>query len=215
MLSNKRAFATAIAAATMAIAVTGDAFAQARMGGAAASAATAKASGVVLKVRQLTKPGNSCLVPSPRFDGGVKGPSRSSGTRKRWAALEVEYTTMPDWIDSATFTFHVMSVDDEKTFHYYTTSVTYLDIAKGDHGACVMLAPSTVLRYGTPVAFGVEIEIDGKQVALESEGQGKGSPWWTRLDGGKMKVERHAGYLLDRSKTPFGLTHIDEYEAVR
>lgn len=215
MLSNKRAFATAIAAATMAIAVTGDAFAQARMGGAAAGAATAKASGVVLKVRQLTKPGNSCLVPSPRFDGGVKGPSRSSGTRKRWAALEVEYTTMPDWIDSATFTFHVMSVDDEKTFHYYTTSVTYLDIAKGDHGACVMLAPSTVLRYGTPVAFGVEIEIDGKQVALESEGQGKGSPWWTRLDGGKMKVERHAGYLLDRSKTPFGLTHIDEYEAVR
>lgn len=215
MLSNKRAFATALAAATMAIAVTGDAFAQARMGGAAAGAATAKASGVVLKVRQLTKPGNSCLVPSPRFDGGVKGPSRSSGTRKRWAALEVEYTTMPDWIDSATFTFHVMSVDDEKTFHYYTTSVTYLDIAKGDHGACVMLAPSTVLRYGTPVAFGVEIEIDGKQVALESEGQGKGSPWWTRLDGGKMKVERHAGYLLDRSKTPFGLTHIDEYEAVR
>ncbi len=215
MLSNKRAFATALAAATMAIAVTGDAFAQARMGGAAAGAATAKASGVVLKVRQLTKPGNSCLVPSPRFDGGVKGPSRSSGARKRWAALEVEYTTMPDWIDSATFTFHVMSVDDEKTFHYYTTSVTYLDIAKGDHGACVMLAPSTVLRYGTPVAFGVEIEIDGKQVALESEGQGKGSPWWTRLDGGKMKVERHAGYLLDRSKTPFGLTHIDEYEAVR
>jgi len=215
MLSNKHAFATALAAATMALAVTGDAFAQARTGGATAGAAAAKTSGVVLKVRQLTKPNNSCLVPSPRFDGGVKGPSRSSGTRKRWAALEVEYTTLPDWIDSATFTFHVMSVDDEKNFHYFTTSVTYLDIAKGDHGACVMLAPSTVQRYGTPMAFGVEIEIDGKQVAQESEGQGKGGPWWTRLDGGKMKVERHAGYLLDRSKTPFGLTHIDEYEAVR
>lgn len=223
MQVTRHTLAAALAVAAMASIGVQNASAQVRAavgaGGAAVGTAKggagAKVGGIPLKVKQLTKPGNACLVLSPDFDGKVRSPGRNSGTKKRWAALEVEYVTQPDWIDAATFTFHVMSVDDEKVLHYFTTAVSYLDIAKGDHGACVMLAPSTVLRYGTPVAFGVEIEIDGKIVATESEGQGKGTPWWSRLEGGKMKVERHSGYLQDRSKTPFGMTYIDQYEAVR
>lgn len=222
---KKSAMTFALALGALAVFGTGEALAQVRAAGAtvgagakgAGAVAQAGKPGAQLKIKQMTKTGNSCLVPSPVFDGNVRSPGRNSSTKKRWAQFEVEYITQPDWIDSITFTFHVMTVDDEKVFHYYTTTVTYLDIAKGDHGACVMLPPSTVLRYGAPVAFGVEIEIDGKTVATESEGMGKGTPWWTRLDamGGKGKIERHSGQLQDRSKTPFGLTFIDQYEAVR
>lgn len=179
--------------------------------------AAVKATGAPLKLKQISKPGTACLVPTPEFDGKVKSPGRTSRQKKRWAQFEVEYITSPDWIDAVTFTFHVMSVDDEKVFHYYNATVTYVDIAKGEHGACVMLPPSAVLRYGTPVAFGVEIELDGKTIVTESEGMGKGTPWWARLDAmeSKGKIERHSGILQDRSNTPFGLTYIDEYEVVR
>lgn len=217
---GKTAVAFALALGALAAFGTGEALAQTRAAGAAGKAAGAAQSGkagAALKIRQVTKPGNSCLVLSPEFDGKVKSPGRSSGPKKKWAALEAEYTTSAEWTDAITFTFHVMSMDDEKTYHYYTTTVTYIDVAKGDHGACVMLPPAAVARYGTPMAFAVEVELDGKTVATESDGMGKGTPWWTRLDAmaGKGKLERHSGLLQDRSKTPFGLTFIDQYEAVR
>ena len=205
----------ALAAALLSLLCCGDALAQARP---ASRAGAAAAAGVPLRIKGLSKVGKACLVASPDFEGKVKGPGRNSGRGKRWAALEVEYVTAPEWLDEAAFTFHVMSIDpyEKNVIHYYTCSVTYVDIAKGEHGACVMLPPSAVARYGEPIAFGVEIEVDGKQVAVDSEGQGKGKPWWTMLDTLKgSKVMRHSGILQDRSKTPFGLTHIDEYEAVR
>jgi hypothetical protein len=212
---EKTAMAFALALGALAAFGTNEALAQSAKAGAAQAGKAAP----TLKIKQITKPGNSCLVPSPDFDGKVKSPGRSSGPKKRWAALEAEYTTTADWTDAITFTFHVMSMDDEKTYHYYTATVTYVDVAKGDHGACVMLPPTAVLRYGTPMAFGVEVELDGKTVAKESEapGSGKGKPWWEMLDAmaGKGKLERHSGLLQDRSKTPFGLTFIDQYEAVR
>ncbi len=107
-----------------------------------------------------------------------------------------------------------MSRDENKAFHYFTTSVSYLNIAKGEHGACVMLPPSAVARYGTPVAFGVIIECEGEVVGGNSEGLSAGLEWWNKLDD-LPKLERHAGLLVDRSKTPFALTYIDEYVAVR
>lgn len=212
---KKSTIAIVAALAAFAVFGPGDAFAQARAG---AGAGSAKAGGVPLKIEKLTKPGASCLVPSPDFDGNVKSPGRG-GTKKKWAALEAEYATSPDWIDAITFNFHVLSQDDEKTYHYYTATVTYVDVAKGKHGACVMLPPSAVARYAADgrgiVAFAVEVELEGKTVAAESDGLGKGKEWWKQLDGFKGKLERHSGVLQDRSKTPFGLTFIDQYEAVR
>lgn len=202
----KSAVAAAAMAATLFMGM--DAHAQARATGAA------KADNP-LKIKQLTKPGTSCLVQSPVFDGKVRGPGRSTASgKKRWAALEAEYDTKPDWIDSVAVTFHVMTIDDERVPHYFSTTVNYIDVAQGHHGACVMLPPSIVGRYGVPVAFAAEFEADDKAIGYESEGQGKGTEWWKTLDRVKTLV-RHPGVLVDRSKTPFGLTHIDEYEAVR
>ncbi len=209
MTVSIRTFALASLVAACAV-FAGDALAQAaRPQGARAAAA----GGIPLKIRQISKTGKACLVPSPDIDGKVKSPGRNA-KRKAWALFEVEYVTAPEWIDEATFTFHALSMDTDKALHYYTSQVTYLNLEKGEHGACVLIPPSFVKRYGEPISFGVEIEVDGRKVAELSEGQGKGTPWWGKIDG-LGKVVRHSGVMKDRSQTPFGVTHIDEYEAVR
>lgn len=187
------------------------AFAQARPAAAAAGAA-GKAT---LRIKDVTKPDKNCLVSSPDIDGKVRSPGRAN-RNKKWAMFEVQYDTAPEWIDEATFTFYVLCQDAKtKEFHFFQTAVTYLDIAKGDHGAAVLLPPNAVARYGMPISFGVEIAVDGETVAMRSAGTG-GENWWAgSLDKLGDRVKRHSGYLQDRSKTPFGVTFIDEYEAVR
>lgn len=186
-------------------------FAQARPA-AAKPGASAKAP---LVIKEVPKVGKACLVSSPDIDGKVKSPGRTT-RNKKWAMFEVGYVTSPEWIDEVTFTFYVMTQEAKtKEYHYFQTAVAYLDVAKGDHGAAVLLNPSAVARYGEPISFGVEVMINGEKVASESVGMG-GESWWTKaLDKLGDRVKRHSGYLQDRSKTPFGVTYIDEYEAVR
>lgn len=158
--------------------------------------------------------GNSVLVRTPEFDGKVRAPNRNPGNR-RWAQFEVTYMTTDEWIDELTFSFYVMTQDHKtKAFHFFQTTVTYLDIAKGEHGAAVLLPPAAVARYGEPISFGVEISANGQKLGMDTVGKG-GPGWWTKLDAPGLKVTNHSGYLQDRSKTPFGLTYIDAYEVVR
>lgn len=165
-----------------------------------------------LVVKDLPKLGKAVLVRAPEFDGKVKAPSHRKSDA-RWAQFEVEYDTTPDWIDEATFNFYVMLQEPKtKLWHFFQTSVTYLDIAKGAHGAAVYLPPSAVARYGEAKFFRVEITIDGEVVAKKDVGS---EGWVEQMGQLGDRVARHSGYLQDRSKTPFGLTYVDDYEAVR
>ncbi len=182
--------------------------------GAARPAGSAKAT---LRIKDISKPGKQSLVSSPDIDGKVKSPGHiNRGQNWKWAMLEVKYETAPEWIDEITFTFYVLCQDTKtKEFHFFQTAVSYLDIEKGDHVAAAMLPPNAVKRYGEPISFGVDITIDGENVASKAVGLG-GDAWWSAsLDKLGDRVKRHSGYLKDRSQTPFGVTHIDEYEAVR
>lgn len=176
------------------------------------AAAGGKKGGAVLVVKELPKLGKSALVRAPEIDGKIKAPSHRN-TDARWAQFEVEYDTTPEWIDEATFNFSVMLQEPKsKQWHLFQTAVTYLDIAKGSHGAAVMLPPAAVARYGEIKFFHVEITIDGEAVAKKDVGA---EGWVEQMDKLGDRVTRHSGYLQDRSKTPFGLTYIDDYEAVR
>ena len=182
--------------------------------GAARPAGAARAA---LRIKDMSKPGKQSLVSSPDVDGKVKSPGHiNRGQNWKWAMLEVKYETTPEWIDEITFTFYVLCQDTKtKEFHFFQTAVSYLDIEKGDHVAAAMLPPNAVKRYGEPISFGVDITIDGESVASKALGLG-GDAWWSAsLDKLGDRVKRHSGYLKDRSQTPFGVTHIDEYEAVR
>ena len=169
-----------------------------------------------LKIKELPKFGKAALVNPPEIDGKVRSSGRKTGKRQ-WASFEVTYQTAPEWIDEVTVSFHVMCRAADNSLHLFQTSVTYLDIAKGEHGACVLLPPSAVERYGEPISVGVEISITDEVVQgvkIPPVNVGRGNPgWWTDL--GALKVKNHSGYLKDRSQTPFSVVNSDEYEVVR
>ena len=168
----------------------------------------------IRNVRLPKSLGKSVLVRSPDFDGKVRAPNRNPG-KHYWAQFEVTYQTTDEWLDELTFSFYVMTQEHKtKAFHFFQTTVTYLDIAKGEHGAAVMLPPAAIARYGEPISFGVEISANGQKIGTDSVGVGKAG-WWTKLNAPGLKITNHSGYLQDRSKTPFGLTYIDAYEVVR
>ena len=222
--SFARAFALAAGAAAFLFADAAIAQVAARPApGAARPAGSPKAT---LRIKDISKPGKQCLMASPDIgDSKVKSPGHlSRGQSWKWAMLEVKYETAPDWIDEITFTFYVLCKSkDPKTnvelFHLFQTAVSYLDIEKGDHYAAAMLPPNAVKRYGEPIAFGVDVTLNGESIDTMSSGFGNNGkdPWWNSAGFNKLgdRLVRHSGYLKDRSQTPFGVTHIDEYEAVR
>ena len=132
--------------------------------------------------------------------------------RGEWGLFDVVYETAPEWLDEITFNYYVMTEDGDRRFNFFEVSVTYLDVARGRHNACAALPPHAVARYGVPTAFGVEIVVDGETVADAQ--QGSVEKWWTLVQD-KPNIARRPGYLVDRSKTPFALANIDDYEAVR
>jgi len=80
----------------------------------------------------------------------------------------------------------------------------------------------TLERFGSVIAIACEITADGAPApAVQSEHSGSDlnaykDDWWKNpkvLDNPVLK--RRDGLLLERSKTPFGLINIDDYEAVR
>lgn len=191
---------------------------------ASAQARPAAAAKATLRIKDMSKPGKQSLVSSPDLDGKVKSPGHiNRGQNWKWAMLEIKYETAPDWINELTITFYVLSKSkDAKTgveqFHLFQTAVSYLDIEKGEHHAAAMLPPNAVKRYGEPIAYGVDITLDGESVETLSSGFGNAKdPWWNSPGFNKLgdRLVRHSGYLKDRSQTPFGVTHVDEYEAVR
>ena len=218
-----RAFALATGAA--AFLFVDAAFAQVAPRPAPGAARAAGSPKATLRIKDISKPGKQSLVASPDIgDNKVKSPGHlSRGQNWKWAMLEVKYETSPEWIDEVTFTFYVLCKSkDAKTgaeqYHLFQTAVSYLDIEKGDHHAAVLLPPNAVKRYGEPMAYGVDIAIAGESVDTLSSGFGKDKEaWWNSTGFNKLgdRLVRHSGYLKDRSQTPFGVTHVDEYEAVR
>ena len=164
-----------------------------------------------IRIRDLPKMGRASLARSPEYQSNVRR-TVSGSARREWALLEVGYETLPEWIDELSFTFHVMTQDAQKQFHFFETTVVYVDIGRGSHAACVVLPPAAVARFGEPNAFGVEIFAGGERVAFK--GVGPAEEWW-KLIGDKPNIAKHAGYLVDRSKTPFAWAFIDDYEVVR
>ncbi len=164
-----------------------------------------------VRIRNMPRVGRPSLTRTPDYQNNVR--RTGSGARRReWALFEVNYETAPEWIDELTFTFHVMTQDAQKQYHYFETTVTYIDVARGEHIACVVLPPAAVARYGESNAFGVEIMAAGERIAFK--GVGPADEWWRMIDG-NPNIHKRPGYLVDRSKTPFAMAYIDDYEVVR
>lgn len=176
-----------------------------------------------VKISRMPPPGKTSMVRTPEFNYNVQNTMpRVTRKPREWALFEVKYETSAKWTDELKFEYHVMTrgktEDGKEGFSYYTTSIRYVDIPKGDHMSCVAIPPSLVERFGEPVAVALEItDKDGKLMASESPAGGIALPkeWWKDskiLD--NPSVTRRNG-LIERSKTPFALVNPDDYEVVQ
>lgn len=191
--------------------------------GQTASASSKKKEENRIEIKRLPPPNKTAMVRTPEFDARVQNTMpRVSRKPREWALFEVKYSTSAKWTDELTFNYYVMTQgeDDEgkKVYNFYTVTTRYIDIPKGDHMSCSAIAPSQIERYGDPVALAVEIiDKDGEVADVKSEStiNFPSKEWWKDsrvLDNPATK--RREG-LVDRSKTPFALINIDDYEVVQ
>lgn len=177
-----------------------------------------------VKISRLPPPGKTSMVRTPEFTFNVQNTMPKVTKKPReWALFEVKYETSAKWMDELKFDYHVMTKgkneEGKEAFSYYTASIRYIDIPKGDHMSSVAIPPSLVERYGEPVAVALEITgKDGTVLASESPAGGAitlPKEWWKDskvLD--NPSVTRRNG-MVDRSKTPFALINADDYEVVQ
>lgn len=151
--------------------------------------------------------------------------SRVNAKARDWGVFDVQFQTAPDWIDGLTVTYTVVlqnpkAEKGEPQVSVFQTTVEYPDVAKGnDHRAGVVLKPTALERFGLPIAFAVQLFVNGEEIASDGVAGGKLKgieKWWA--DSRVMdspSIVRREGYLLDRAKTPFQLVDVDTYEVSR
>jgi hypothetical protein len=175
-----------------------------------------------VEIKRFPPPNKTAMVRTPEYNTtAVGGQPKISKRPREWALFEVKYSTAAKWTDELSFTYHVMTKgkDDEgkDNYSYYTLTLRYVNIPKGDHMSSVALPPSMVERYGEPISLALEIVgKDGTVLASQSEStiNYPTKEWWKDsnvLD--RPQVSRRSG-LMDRSKTPFALINADDYEVV-
>jgi len=184
------------------------------------AARSAKREGV--EITRMPPPNKTAMVRTPEFNANVQN-AMPKVTRKprEWALFEVKYESDAKWADELAFSYHVMTKgkndEGKEAFSYYTLTLRYLDVPKGEHMSCVAIPPSQVERYGEPVAVALEIvNKEGKVMDSKSESViPLPKEWWKDskvLD--NPQLTRRNG-LVDRSKTPFALINADDYEVVQ
>jgi len=188
--------------------------------GQPAAARGAKREGV--EITRMPPPNKTAMVRTPEFNVNVQN-TMPKVTRKprEWALFEVKYESDAKWADELAFSYHVMTKgkndEGKDAFSYYTLTLRYLDVPKGEHMSCVAIPPSQIERYGEPVAVALEVvNKEGKVMDSKSESViPLPKEWWKDskvLD--NPQLTRRNG-LVDRSKTPFALINADDYEVVQ
>ncbi|MCL2104288.1 MAG: hypothetical protein FWH21_04435 [Kiritimatiellaeota bacterium] len=176
-----------------------------------------------LRIVRFPQPGKASMIRTPVYSQNASGlQSKLSGKPREWAVFEVQYSTGAKWTDELAFNYHLMTKgkdeDGKDAYSYYTVTVRYIDIPKGNHMSCVALPPSQVERYGDPVSLALEVMgKDGTVLAAQSESTipYPTKEWWKDsqvLD--NPQVKRRNG-LVDRAKTPFALINAEDYEVVQ
>lgn len=182
------------------------------------------------RITRFPPPGKTAMVRTPEFNVGVNNiQPRVTRRPREWALFEIKYDTSAKWTDELLFQYHLITKGKSEegkgdTYSYYNASVRYINIPKGTHMSSVALPPSLVERYGEPVAVALEITAkDGTVLDSQSATVGINLPkeWWRdtnvmdKVDQqGNPFLARRVG-LLERSKTPFALVNIDDYEVVQ
>ena len=229
--------AAALAAAATAFAATGTAGQKYGKKGAKAPAAEEEepsGKGVRVHIEQYPKLGRASTASAPAIGESPMGPAWNGKPRK-WIVLEAKYSTQAKCIDQLTFTWHVLLETKSATakdregqaklapYSYFTQTVTYGNIPRGNHATSVCLHPSYLAQYGEPQAVGIVVsdsngtELEGNSFS-EVKGIKAGTKFWEdekimdAKQNGEPMIERRQG-LVDRAKTIWGMVNPNDYEA--
>jgi hypothetical protein len=204
--------------------------------GADGGASVAKGKDARVIISRKAQLGSVCLQSAPSANGSTN--MKVSRKPRQWIVSELEYQTLADWQDELTVAWHILldsknakqrdkpSKDKEPVsrYSYYTTTVRYMNIPKGAHGASVVLPPSVLERYGEPVVISARItNKDGDILDGQDEGASNlkmPENWWendgvfSAKDKNDVQLITRRQGLVDRSKTIFALVNPDDYEMV-
>jgi hypothetical protein len=234
-ISNVHEHVTVCVAATLLLA-SGSAYAQINRAGGANQPRIAQPGAVAQRggekservlIKSMSSPNKTAMVRTPDFsyDLNVSMPKNSKKPRE-WALFEVKYESEAKWTDELTFDYHVMTKgrneEGKEAFSYYTTTIRYINVPKGEHMSCVVIPPSLVERYGEPVAITLQIigkdgTVSDSRTETEMRALKSVKEWWTDdlvMKNANVPVTPRTG-LVDRSKTPFALINADDYEVVK
>lgn len=178
----------------------------------------------ILRIRDISGLTRRDRLRTPEFRSNY---SSAVNPAREWVRVMTEYETAPsdEWIDELTFQYHVMTElrqGNQREFSLFRTTVRYGDVERGrasrTHRSAVYLRPPAVERFGEPVAVAVEINLGGETIATASKSNIRELPedWWRNprvIE--SQSVKTRDGYLLDRSRTPFALVQIDDYEFIK
>lgn len=202
-----------------ALSLGGVADAWAQYGAAAAATARPGAADNTVVIRKFEGVGRRGRVKTPEYRSNYPAASKPS---REWGEVSATFDTTAEWIDELTVQYYVLARRMEggrALFSLYRTTVRHPDVKRGrDHRTAAYLRPPALERFGDIVAIAVEFVADGKTLAEEAAVEGIKLParWWQDQNVvGNKDVTARDGYLLDRSRTPFALVNVDDYEEVR
>ncbi len=181
--------------------------------------------------------GGNTLATAPRLEGKSSIGRVRTGKARTWIVLEHPYEVFRDTseftgaVDQLTFTWHVVLDNEkadskkeksqavresEKRYSYFTQSITYHNIPRGNHATSVCLHPSYYEQYGEPVAVGIVMyDSAGNELEFKCSSELKsidGIKFWEE-ENQMANLERREG-LVERSRTMWGLVNPDDYELV-
>ena len=169
---------------------------------------TAQAPQEILRIRRI----EATTTKGPQFQ--ISGVPRST-RQKDWLQVEVQFETLPRWIDDLTFTYHIVlrnrrPEEGEREYNLFRGDSSYVNIAATRDGKSVVyLHPSTVARYGVLDRVAVVVSSQGRVIGMASSPDSQ-QRWWE-----SPPVPPISGFVLTRAQTPFALVSFDDFEAVK
>ncbi len=177
---------------------------------AVVTCAQAQQAGQELRVRRVGV--NLLRAPSVGSPGASE--PRSPGAPKRWAQIETQFETRPEWIDELTFAYFVLvnTQDPREPFMLLSREVTYQLIPRGrPHHSWLYIHPHILDRHGAVEGVAVEIQHRGQVIATEASSPAHLQQYrqW------RQQLTPRTGLLLLPEETPFSLFAPDQQQLIK
>ncbi|MDD5644329.1 MAG: hypothetical protein PHO00_02620 [bacterium] len=132
----------------------------------------------------------------------------SLGKKHGWAAIYVNYRSLPLWADDVKLAYYVALGSGSKSVVLYGEE-NYVSVEKGvSHKAVIYVPPQVLARYGDVQRITVYIYHQNKLQDMQSFRFAGNKQWW-------KDRQMINGLLRTKKESPFALDNFNEYELVR